>query len=726
MTIARTIALVLLLFSPAAMADAHWDSIRQTAADRFGDAGAQAAAFLAEHRPERDADIDPEIVLEAIELSLRARETYPWAKELDGGLFFNDVLPYAVLDEERARSRRRVHALAAPIVEGASDATEAVQALNRELFRSTGVRYSTERRRANQNAIETLDLGLASCTGLSILLIEACRSVGIPARIAGVASWPGSGGNHAWVEIHDGQRWRFTGAAEYDAGGLDRAWFVGRARSTVPGHRLHGVWASSWRTTGDHYPLAWNIQDTGVPGVDVTPTYARAGARAEPVLAIRLWSSRGGPRLAADTTIEHDGKTHTSRTFADPDDINRVAEFPAIDARPLAVTLRVGGAARTATLDERHETGRVIELYWDELGLSRKEAEEAAKRLWREHAEAIADARRKELEAGVITHGEHELRLLKRRFGEAPDAGPSLWISMHGGGGTTTEVNDRQWRNQIRLYEPEEGIYIAPRAPSDTWNLWHRPEIDALLGRLIESAIVVWGVDPDRVYLMGYSAGGDGVYQLAPRMADRFAAAAMMAGHPNDATPQGLRNLPFAIFMGENDGAYNRNTVAKQWGGKLAELHDADPEGYTHLVRIYPGLGHWMERRDAEGVPWMAEHTRNPWPSRVLWRQGNTTHERFYWLAIDPEHAARGRKIIASVEGQTITIDSEDVPAIELLLSDELLDLDKPVKVIANGRKVFDSVVVRTEEAIRRSIELRPDPRMIATATLRVELPSRD
>ena len=42
--------------------------------------------------------------------------------------------------------------------------------------------------------------------------------------------------------------------------------------------------------------------------------------------------------------------------------------------------------------------------------------------------------------------------------------------------------------------------------------------------------IAFYGVDSDRVYLMGYSAGGDGVYQVAPRMADRFAAAAMMAG----------------------------------------------------------------------------------------------------------------------------------------------------------------------------------------------------
>jgi predicted esterase len=313
------------------------------------------------------------------------------------------------------------------------------------------------------------------------------------------------------------------------------------------------------------------------------------------------------------------------------------------------------------------------------------------------------------------------MALLRRDFG-TPEGAPSLWISMHGGGGTTTETNDGQWRNQIRLYQPEEGIYLAPRAPSDTWNMWHRPEVDALFDRLIESAVIAWGVDPNRVYLMGYSAGGDGVYQLAPRMADRFAAAAMMAGHPNNARPEGLRNLPFAIFMGGEDSAFNRNGVAQQWADRLAELQSGDPEGYTHSARIYPGLPHWMNGEDAEGVPWMAAHTRDPWPRAVVWRQGNTPHRRFYWLAVPETEAVADRAVRASVHGQTITLESEEVNEVHLLLSDVLIDLDEPITVIANGREVFRGRPARTEQAIAESIRLRSDPAMIATAVVRVRL----
>lgn len=724
----RAVVWTILLFAVAASpgrADPTWPAIREQAAERFGEPGARAAEFLARHRPERDAEIDPELVLETIGLVLQARDRFPWAAGVDEALFLNDVLPYAVLDETRSRSRARLLELCAPLVKDAATAEEAAQAINRDLFRLTNVRYSTARNRANQCSAETMETGLASCTGLSIMLVDAYRSVGIPARLAGIAFWPVRGGNHTWVEIHDGQRWRFTGAAEYDAQGLDRAWFTGQAGAAVPGHVLHGVWASSWAATGEHYPLVWDMDDRTVPAVDVSDRYATPGAaRPEPTLVLRLWTARGGPRLAAEATLSHAGVDTTDRTHADPDDINLAAELPDPGVRPLQVRFTAGDESRTVTLTEDHAAGRVIDLYWDELGMDRSTAAHAAERHWQAHADAVRDARRAELDSLVLTHADHTMRLLRKDFGEAPPSGRSLWISMHGGGGAPPEVNDQQWRNQIRLYEPAEGIYIAPRAPSDTWNLWHRPEIDALFDRLIESAVIAWGVDPDRVYLMGYSAGGDGVYQLAPRMADRFAAAAMMAGHPNDARPEGLRNLPFALFMGAEDGAYNRNAVARQWGDQLAELHAADPDGYTHLVRIYPGLGHWMDRKDAEGVPWMAAHTRNPWPKTLVWRQGHTTHPRFSWLSIPQEEMANGRTIRASVDGQTITLHSADVRRVDLLLHDDLLDLDRPITVIANGHTVFEGSVARTESAIAQSLRLRSDPRMIATASVSIEIPA--
>jgi hypothetical protein len=204
-------------------------------------------------------------------------------------------------------------------------------------------------------------------------------------------------------------------------------------------------------------------------------------------------------------------------------------------------------------------------------------------------------------------------------------------------------------------------------------------------------------------------------------MADRWAAAAMMAGHPNEASLLGLRNLPFAMFVGGNDAAYNRNKVVAERAAEMSKLREADPGGYEHLARVYEGLPHWMNRKDAEALPWMAAHTRNPWPKKVVWLQDDVTHTRFYWLAVPPAEATVGKKIIAEVDGQMIRL-SGDVPqGMILRLSDELVNLDQPIRVLVNDREVFNRRVPRRADVIRESLQERADPRSAATAKLALD-----
>lgn len=313
------------------------------------------------------------------------------------------------------------------------------------------------------------------------------------------------------------------------------------------------------------------------------------------------------------------------------------------------------------------------------------------------------------------------MRFTERKYGSAPASGQSLWISMHGGGGTTAEVNDGQYRNQIGLYQPAEGIWVIPRAPTDQWNMWHEAHIDGLFDRIIENYLLIHPVNPNRVYIVGYSAGGDGVYQLAPRMADRFAAAAMMAGHPNDASPLSLRNLPFAIFVGGKDGAYQRNEVARDWGRRLGELKGNDADAYEHWVQVYEGLGHWMNRKDAEALPWMARFTRDPWPKKVVWHQDDVTHSRLYWLALPPGIEKQGQTITAEVAGQNIRISAEGLNRLELRLHDSLVDLDQPITVFVNETQRFQGRVPRTRDTIVKSLAERADLETAATAALLLE-----
>ena len=245
-----------------------------------------------------------------------------------------------------------------------------------------------------------------------------------------------------------------------------------------------------------------------------------------------------------------------------------------------------------------------------------------------------------------------------RVFGERPEDGRSLFISMHGGGNAPEALNTQQWKNQIRLYEPREGVYVAPRAPWDDWNMWFKPGLDEFFEALIQTAVVEMEVNPDKVYLLGYSAGGDGVWRMAPRMADRWAAASMMAGHPGEVSQVNLRNVPFMIWMGEYDGAYDRNKLAVEKGRVMDSLQQAEPEGYIHETHIVKGKGHWMDRADTAAIAWMTKYKRNALPKEIVWRQEEVMRPFMYWLGVDLETARPGMAVVAELSGNEIKINT--------------------------------------------------------------------
>jgi len=331
-----------------------------------------------------------------------------------------------------------------------------------------------------------------------------------------------------------------------------------------------------------------------------------------------------------------------------------------------------------------------------------------------------------ESEARSVSVGGSVLRYYRAVRGNKPADGYSLFISMHGGGGTDAATNDSQWQNQIALvngYNPVDAIWLAPRAPQDAWDMWFQAPITPLFDRLISDMIAFEGINPNKVYLTGYSAGGDGVYQLGTRMADRWAGAAMSAGHPNDAQPESLRNLRFAIHVGGDDTAYERNVRGEEWGKMLDMLHAADPGGYVNQWQIHAGLPHWMNLEDAVSVPFIQAGTRNPIPNKVVWRQGGVADTRSYWLAVDAANAKGGTLVTATYSGNKISISGvEGITALKIRLSDEMLDLDADVQVEASGKELYGAHVARTISNLYRTLSERGDPALVFSGEVSVTL----
>ena len=191
--------------------------------------------------------------------------------------------------------------------------------------------------------------------------------------------------------------------------------------------------------------------------------------------------------------------------------------------------------------------------------LTAAEATQYAQELSAVWKEAVKEQSHQQFMDKVLHIGNDTMRIWWKTYGNRPADGHSLYISLHGGGGAPAALNDSQWDNQKRLYTPAEGVYLAPRAITNTWDLHFVPAADAFYEAIIRYAVANLGVNPDKVYITGYSAGGDGVWRLGPRMADHWAAASMMAGHPGDVRLESLRNTPFMIWCGGEDSAYNRN-----------------------------------------------------------------------------------------------------------------------------------------------------------------------
>ena len=235
-------------------------------------------------------------------LAIEARERAPWT--MPDEIFRNYVLPDTSVGEARDDWRPLFREKFLPLVRECTTPTAAAETLNREIWKILGVRYSPERDRPDQSPFHSMRIGKASCSGLSILLIDACRAVGVPARFVG-CRWKNKPGNHSWVEIWDAGQWHHLGAG--DGGNVDSAWFDADAAAATPDDPRFAIYAACAEPTGLSFPLAWipDGEDSGVPALNVTARYL-CFAEKIPAGTVRIGfslRSRDGARIAREILV---------------------------------------------------------------------------------------------------------------------------------------------------------------------------------------------------------------------------------------------------------------------------------------------------------------------------------------------------------------------------------------------------------------------------------------
>lgn len=278
-----------------------------SAIENCKDENKEGLQFLLENMPERDLkNLNEKFLLENLEYSYKVLDSVKWGKRIPKDIFLNYVLPYANLHERRDNWRIDFFNKFLPIVKNLNSTSEAVLKLNEEVWKILNVQYSTKRPKADQSPYETIDAEMASCTGLSILLIDVCRAVGIPARFVGVPLWKDESGNHSWVEIWD-DGWHFIGAAEESP--LDKTWFGERALTSDDTNWKYSIYANSFKKTDVIFPPLFDSTATYVYADIVTDRYSKQIHNNDSVqFAIRLFDKKDGERIQGKISIKQADK----------------------------------------------------------------------------------------------------------------------------------------------------------------------------------------------------------------------------------------------------------------------------------------------------------------------------------------------------------------------------------------------------------------------------------
>jgi predicted esterase len=727
----------------------------------------KAMVFLIANMPDKDLrSLKADFLLDNVELTYKARKQVAWGSKVPDNVFFNDVLPYANVDEERDAWRKELYELCMPLVKDCKTPTEAVQILNVKVFEKLKVRYSTKRNKPHQSPKESIALGMASCTGLSILLSDACRSVSIPARLVGTPLWTNKTGNHTWVEIWD-DGWHFTGACEPDPKGLDRGWFIGNASQAKKDVPEHAIYAASFQKTKVTFPMVWSRSSKEVYAENVTDRYAKEPVAADNQIRvlIRVWQAGRQKRIAAPlavTDLSDPKKVFQAESRGESSDKNDITGFSLLPNHEYGLVIE-----KPIRLEQRFKTSgdkeQVLEVELPEEKKSRaltneqadqieKEAlaffsatpekqatwlfdkklddllitHEAAIRsvVWQAYQNAPIHAKvKKDFDDNEVRYKEHVSPYKVREVGKRPEKGWPLFIAMHGGGGVAKQVNDSQWKVMERYYKDQDSVtgykYLALRAPNDVWNGFYDEYTPPLVANLIRQFLLFGDVDPDKVFLMGYSHGGYGAFYIGPKIPDRFAAVHCSAAAPTDGTISALslRNTRFTFMVGENDNAYGRRERCEKFDKEIQKLKSEEGCGFPVEFEFKKGFGHGG-LPDRDKIKDMYEFTRALNPRHLTWELTDAVLTDHFWLAV--AKPGKGQSIDATIHNGDINITTLKVEQVDLCLDGRLVALDRTLRIKLDGTTRV--LTVRPKLAtLCESILKRGDPQMAYTCQIRLD-----
>jgi hypothetical protein len=323
-------------------------------------------------------------------------------------------------------------------------------------------------------------------------------------------------------------------------------------------------------------------------------------------------------------------------------------------------------------------------------------------------------------------------------------------FQLHGGVGGR-ETNQPRGTGESPLQGAEQ-IYVVPYAWNDA--PWWSDDQVLNLSAITDSIKRTYNVDENRVVVAGVSDGGTGAYYVGMRDTTPYASFQPLNGFimvisngdidDGQVFPNNLRNKPMFVVNGGKDPLY--------------PIIDVEPF-VKHLMTSVnieyhpqPDAGHntaWWPQLKDPFEKFVTDHPREPYPDNLTWETANLEHNRAHWLVIDqlgaqPDDARSltdlnlmpdaGRSFPLFIRpkpsgrvdlvrnGNTIQATTRGVAAFTLLLSPDKFDFSQPIKVVANGRTVFEGRAERNLNTLMKWAARDNDRTMLYASELKIKL----
>jgi len=206
-----------------------------------------------------------------------------------------------------------------------------------------------------------------------------------------------------------------------------------------------------------------------------------------------------------------------------------------------------------------------------------------------------------------------------------------------------------------------------------------------------------FSIDTDRVYISGFSMGGDAAWDIALAHPDLWAGVipiSALADRYCSLYWENAKYLPFYVILGELDGAKLTKNAR--------DLDRYFKHGYNATVIEYEGRGHDDFHEEILKIfDWMGRFRRDFFPREFTCSTMRLWDSFFWWVELDgmppkslvdptqwpPPSGTRPLQVSGSITNNNIYIRTGS-SQVSLWLSPKMIDFDRQINIVVNGQRV--------------------------------------